>query len=116
MITFLSFLCGVVATVSFVFCQFILGAALLALSGIFDLADGMIARLMNRKSLFGAALDWIVDKYIDGLVLLGIGLSFFFQTPWYLNSLPIQPGCVCVAVDGLAIIGSIMNTFIKPVA
>ena len=115
MITFLSFLFGAGAAVSFFFCQFILGAVLLALSGVFDLADGTVARLTNRKSAFGAALDWIVDKYIDGLVLLGIGLSIFVQTPWYLSSLPV-PTVVYVLVAGLAVIGSIMNTFIKPVA
>lgn len=115
MITFLSFLFGIGAAVSFYFCQFILGAVLLGLSGVFDLADGTVARLTNRKSAFGAALDWIVDKYVDGIVLVAIGLSIFVQSPWYLSSLPI-PTVVFVAVAGLAVIGSIMNTFIKPVA
>jgi len=114
-ITFLSFLTALGAAVSFFFCQFILGAFLLLLSGGLDLADGTVARIINKKSKFGAAIDWITDKYSDGLVLLGIGLSIFNQTPWYLSSLQI-PSVVYIAVAGIAIIGSIMNTFIKPVA
>jgi len=111
----LSLFFGIGAAVSFFFCQFILGAILLAVSGVFDLADGTVARITNKKSKYGAAVDWIVDKYVDGLVLLGAGLSIFIQTPWYLSSLPI-PQIAYIAVSGIAIIGSIMNTFIKPVA
>jgi len=114
-ITFLSLLFGLGAAVSFFFCQFILGAILLAVSALLDLADGTVARIINKKSKFGAAIDWIVDKYIDGFVLLGVGLSIFYQTPWYLSSLPI-PDVAYFAVAGIAVIGSLMNTFIKPVA
>lgn len=114
-ITFLSFLFGLAAAVAFVFGQFILGGILLIFSAFFDLADGSVARATGKKTLFGAFIDWIADKYIDGFVLLAAGLSIFTVQPWYLASLNI-PLFVYILVCGLAVIGSIMNTFIKPVA
>ena len=114
-ITFISFLLGVAAAVCFFLTYFTAGAVLLVLSGFFDLLDGSVARETGRKSLFGGFIDWIADKYIDGLVLLGVGLSCFIETPWYLSSVQI-PLIAYTAAAGLAIIGSIMNTFIKPVA
>lgn len=114
-ITFLSFLFGIAAAVSFAFGTFILGSILLIISAILDLADGSVARVTGKKTLFGAFIDWIADKYIDGLVLLAVGLSLFAVQPWYLASYNI-PVYVYMLVCGIAVIGSIMNTFIKPVA
>jgi len=47
----------------------------LLVSAIFDLIDGSVARKTNSHTDFGAVFDWIVDKYVDALVLLGIGLA-----------------------------------------
>ncbi len=115
MLTLISFLLGIGAAVLFAFAYYLPGAILLALSGLLDLVDGGVARLNKRKSRFGAFIDWVADKYIDGFVLLGIGLSCFAAAPWYLEHVPV-PTVVYVAVAGAAVIGSIMNTFIKPVA
>ena len=88
---------------------------MLFLSGIFDLVDGIVARKMEMTSHFGAVIDWIIDKYVDVFALLGIGLSgipsisrLFSFTPEFQ---PIADFCVV----GIAILGSMMNTFIKPV-
>ncbi|WP_424359467.1 CDP-alcohol phosphatidyltransferase family protein [Methanocella sp. MCL-LM] len=75
------------------------GAAALLLSGLLDFIDGGVARINNKASKFGAAIDWIVDKYVDCIVLLGIGLG----------------GMVDMRLVVIAIIGSMINTFIKPV-
>lgn len=53
-----------------------LGAALLALAGLFDLLDGSLARLTRQETDFGAFLDSVVDRYSDLVVLLGILLAF----------------------------------------
>ena len=69
------------------------GALLLLLSAVFDLVDGSVARKTGAHTNFGAVFDWIVDKYVDALALLGIGLagipivSEFFPVP----PLPILP-------------------------
>ncbi len=110
-ITLLSLFFGLSAAVCYFCSEFLLGSILLFLSGVFDLMDGSVARLTNKKSEFGAIVDWIVDKYVDGIVLLAIGLS---AVPAYLSSAGISP-VVYMGVAGAAVIGSIMNTFIKPV-
>ncbi len=114
-ITFLSFILGIGAAVCFAFGYFIAASILLMLSGFFDLADGSVARITGKTSPFGAFIDWIADKYIDGMVLLGAGLSIFVVSPYYLSQISI-PMYVYAIVCGAAIIGSIMNTVIKPVA
>ena len=70
-----------------------------------------MARKTNAHSDFGAVFDWIVDKYVDALVLLGLGLSGIAIISRFL-AVPPYTDFACVA---FAIIGSLMNTFIKPV-
>jgi len=91
--------------------RFVLGSLALILSAAFDLIDGSVARKTNAHSNFGAVFDWIVDKYVDGLVLLGVGLSGIAIISRYV-AVPPYADFACVA---FAIIGSLMNTFIKPV-
>ena len=91
--------------------QFLWGSLALVLSAIFDLIDGSVARKTNAHSDFGAVFDWIVDKYVDALVLLGVGLSGVAIISGYIGVPPFAD-FACVA---FAIIGSLMNTFIKPV-
>jgi archaetidylinositol phosphate synthase len=66
---------------------------------------------MNSQTKFGAVFDWIVDKYVDALVLLGVGLSGIAILSRFLPVPPIAD----MGVVAFAIIGSLMNTFIKPV-
>ena len=110
-ITILSLVFGIACAVCYMQRMFRLGSILLAVSAILDLVDGNVARKTNHKSDFGAVLDWIIDKYVDGLVLLGIGLSGTAVISQFLT----VPSWVDTAIVGLAIIGSLMNTFIKPV-
>jgi len=83
----------------------------LLISAILDLVDGAVARQTSKQTRFGAVFDWIVDKYVDALVLLGIGLSGIAIIT---RLLPLPP-LADFAVVAFAITGSLMNTFIKPV-
>ena len=73
--SFLALVAGIAAAVLFMERWFLVGSLLLLLSALFDLVDGSIARRTNSHTNFGAVFDWIVDKYVDALVLLGVGLS-----------------------------------------
>ena len=53
-----------------------IGAIILALSGFFDLVDGSVAKYTNRTTILGGFLDSTFDRIGDGIVLLGIGLSY----------------------------------------
>ena len=110
-ISTLALLAGIVCAYFFFQGQFVIGSLALLVSAIFDLIDGSVARKTNAHTNFGAAFDWIVDKYVDGLVLLGVGLSGIAILSRFL---PVPPLADFVIV-GFAIIGSLMNTFIKPV-
>jgi archaetidylinositol phosphate synthase len=91
--------------------EFLLGSMALLVSAIFDLIDGSVARKTNAHTNFGAVFDWIVDKYVDAVALLGIGLA---GIPIVSQLLPVPP-VADFAVVAVAITGSLMNTFIKPV-
>ena len=45
------------------------------------MVDGALARVRDQKTAFGAFLDSTLDRYSEGLVLLGILLYALGQTP-----------------------------------
>jgi archaetidylinositol phosphate synthase len=110
-ISLLSVIFGLACAVSFYGNQFFLGVLLLFISAILDLVDGSVARKMHSQSNFGAVVDWIADKYVDCFALLGIGLSGLPVITRFTTLPPVADW----GVAGLAIIGSMLNTFIKPV-
>jgi archaetidylinositol phosphate synthase len=92
--------------------EYVWGSLALFASAVFDLVDGSVARKTGAHTNFGAVFDWIVDKYVDALALLGVGLSGIAIVS---RIVPTLPPIADYAVVGFAIIGSLMNTFIKPV-
>jgi archaetidylinositol phosphate synthase len=110
-ISVLSLISGLACAICFIDRHFFLGSIFLFLSALLDLVDGSVARKIGRQTKFGAVFDWIVDKYVDALVLLGVGLSGITIIG---RIYPVSPA-VDFGVVALAIIGSLMNTFIKPV-
>jgi archaetidylinositol phosphate synthase len=110
-ISFLALIAGSVCAWLFFLHEYLLGSLALLVSAIFDLIDGSVARKTGAHTNFGAVFDWIVDKYVDAIVLLGIGLA---GIPIISQLLPVPP-VADFAVVAVAITGSLMNTFIKPV-
>jgi phosphatidylglycerophosphate synthase len=98
-ITLLSIIAGVMSACAFYTHHVLTGAFLLLLSGLFDLADGIVARRNDKATKFGAVLDWIADKLIDGLVLGAVAVAY--TDPW--------TAIVLITVN-------MLHTFIKPVA
>jgi archaetidylinositol phosphate synthase len=92
--------------------EYVWGSLALFASAVLDLVDGSVARKTGAHTDFGAVFDWIVDKYVDALALLGVGLSGIAIMT---RIVPTLPPVADYAVVGFAIIGSLMNTFIKPV-
>lgn len=110
-ISLLSLIFGIACALCFIDRHFVIGSLFLFISALLDLVDGSVARKIGRQTKFGAVFDWIVDKYVDALVLLGIGLSGIAIIGRFV---PVTPA-VDFGIVALAIIGSLMNTFIKPV-
>src|SRR5690242_11688787 len=49
-----------------------IGGVLVLLAGIFDMFDGAMARVTQKSSRFGAFFDSTLDRYAEGILLLGI--------------------------------------------
>ncbi|MFQ5708829.1 MAG: CDP-alcohol phosphatidyltransferase family protein [bacterium] len=83
------------------FSKIILAGILAQLSSILDGCDGEIARLKFQHSTFGTWLDKVLDRYADGLILIGITHALWLHTEnyhiWLLGT--------------LAIIGTFMNSY-----
>jgi phosphatidylglycerophosphate synthase len=71
---------GVGAAIAAAFGRFALAGWLFIFSGILDAMDGRLARARNQVSPTGAAIDSILDRYIDSLMLVGLGL--YYRNTW----------------------------------
>lgn len=98
LITLLSLLMGMASAYAFYHGKLLTAVGFLLLSGLFDLADGMVARMSDRASKFGAVFDWIADKWVDGFVLGTVG--YFYAGPF-----------TAITV----VTASMLHSFIKPV-
>ena len=98
-ITLTSLILGTAAALAYYYDHLLSAFLFLLLSGLFDLADGTVARLSGRQTKFGAVFDWIADKWVDGLVLGTVG--YFYAGPVWAT---------------FAITLSLLHSFIKPVA
>lgn len=54
-----------------------LGGTLIVAGGIFDMLDGVFARVNGKATKFGAFLDSVLDRYSDSFLLLGFAWYFF---------------------------------------
>lgn len=55
-----------------------LGGLLILAGGLFDMLDGIAARVNNKATRFGAFLDSVLDRYSDAFLFLSVA--------WYLAS------------------------------
>ena len=62
--------------------RFALGGWLFLASGILDVMDGRIARTRQTANPAGAALDSVLDRYVDSAML--IGLAWYYRETWVL--------------------------------
>ncbi|WP_292407938.1 MULTISPECIES: CDP-alcohol phosphatidyltransferase family protein [unclassified Methanoculleus] len=110
-VSVLSVLFGFSCALAFTQRYFFAGSLLLVVSAILDLVDGNVARKNHTESKFGAVFDWVADKYVDAAIILGVGFSGIPIVSHLINVPPVAD----FGVVGLALAGSLINTFIKPV-
>jgi phosphatidylglycerophosphate synthase len=51
------------------------GGILVLVGGIFDVLDGVVARVNQKTSVFGAFLDSVTDRYSDALIFIAVGIN-----------------------------------------
>jgi CDP-diacylglycerol---glycerol-3-phosphate 3-phosphatidyltransferase len=77
-ITLFGLLGSVVAAVFVFGGKFFYGGLIIALISPFDAIDGMMARMLDTKSLYGCLLDSLIDRYSEMILLLGLLLNFMY--------------------------------------
>jgi len=75
-LTITGFVVSVIASVVLI-SNLALGGVLILVGGLFDVLDGVVARVNAKSSPFGAFLDSVLDRYSDALILLAIAWNFF---------------------------------------
>jgi len=55
--------------------NFLAAAVFFILAGFLDMVDGAVARVMGKVSRIGAYLDTIIDRYVEGIIVLGLVLA-----------------------------------------
>lgn len=75
-LSFTGFLVTVIAS-SVLLRDLFWGGILVLAGGIFDILDGVVARVNNRSSRFGAFFDSVLDRYSDSFIFLSIA--------WYMG-------------------------------
>ena len=98
LITLLSIITGMLSAYFFWHGKLLTAVSFLMVSGLLDLMDGVVARMSERASKFGAVFDWLADKWVDGFVLGTVG--YFYASPF-------------TAI--IVVTASMLHSFIKPV-
>lgn len=88
LITILSPIIAVISALFFGLNNLALGGLILLIAGIFDVLDGAIARYHNKSSKFGGFLDSTMDRFSDGIVI--IGLIYGGYATWIIGVLAIH--------------------------
>jgi CDP-diacylglycerol--glycerol-3-phosphate 3-phosphatidyltransferase len=91
-----------------------LGGWLVLFAGIFDMFDGAMARARNAATTFGAFLDSTLDRFSEGIILLGL-LLYALQHPGLHDSLwpASYEQAWMIAFIYIAAIGSLMVSYTK---
>lgn len=81
------------------------GGWFLAITALFDVLDGTVARRSGRSSTFGAFLDSSLDRLADGFVLGG--LAVFYATS------AVHHSVIMVVVTLLGVIGTFLTSYTR---
>jgi CDP-diacylglycerol--glycerol-3-phosphate 3-phosphatidyltransferase len=76
-----------------------LGGVLVGISGLFDMMDGLVAKIGKRQTRFGALLDSTVDRYGEIAIFIGLAVLFRGTASFY--------GVI------VALCGSMMVSYVK---
>lgn len=85
--------------------SFLFAAIFFIVASFIDMVDGAVARATNRVSTLGGYLDTIVDRYVEGIILLGL---LFTSLPDLFLSLEVWVF--------LFLFGGMMTTYAKAAA
>lgn len=76
-LTFLSLVFSMFCSIFYSLDYLVIGVVFAALTGFFDVFDGMVARDKSVSSRFGDFLDHTIDRVADAIVLMGVSFSSY---------------------------------------
>lgn len=85
--------------------DFLIAALFFFISSFIDLIDGSVARVTGRVTRLGAYLDTVIDRYVEGIII--IGLLFASLPEFYIPA---------YAWIFIYFFGSMMTTYVKAAA
>ena len=100
--TIMGFFATLIASVFIIKDLWVAAGLMIILSGFLDLFDGVLARKLERVTLFGGFLDSVLDRYSDLFLLLGL-LIYYLR-----NS---SPGLV--VLTSVVSIGTILISYVR---
>ncbi len=74
-ITFISLVIAIVAAYFFSKQDWFVGGMFALLAAFLDAIDGAVARIRRKETKKGAYLDAVMDRYVEGVLLFGIGMG-----------------------------------------
>ena len=77
-----------------------LGGVLIGVFALFDSLDGVLARLTNGSTPWGAFLDSTLDRIADGAIFVGITLWFFHHTDGAARQWGMAAALACLVIGG----------------
>jgi CDP-diacylglycerol---glycerol-3-phosphate 3-phosphatidyltransferase len=87
---------------NFGFGEFVRGALIMILAGLFDMLDGEVARVTRSVTRFGAFYDSVIDRYSDIILLQGLMV-------WYAREQRLG----YVVLVGVVFMGAIMTSYAR---
>lgn len=75
-ITITAFLVGLLCMGAIITGNLYIALALLWVSGLLDVLDGTVARLLNKSTYAGMYLDLILDRMVEAAVIFGFAVAF----------------------------------------
>src|SRR5262245_4477534 len=82
--------------------QFVSGALIVILAGLFDMLDGEVARVSRSETRFGAFYDSVIDRYSDIILLQGLMV-------WYARNAMLG----YVVLVGVVFMGAVMTSYAR---
>jgi phosphatidylglycerophosphate synthase len=86
-ITAVSFICSIVAGISFWMGEMLWGVFWMIITSVTDMLDGATARAGKIGTVFGGILDHVCDRYGEFFILAGITMSGAVHPGWGLFAL-----------------------------
>ena len=101
-LTLLGFVMSILTAYAFSRGRFTAAGVILIVAGLFDMVDGIVARMTNKETSFGAFFDSVMDRYSDLIMYLGLIM-------WYGR----EDRMTYVVLVGVVMMGSVLTSYTR---